>query len=143
MKNIVIGSDHTGVELKSFLKDYLISQQYNVIDVGTNNNFSCDYPDIAASVANYINKNSDVFGILICGTGLGMSIAVNRYSFIRGTILYNDDVAKLAREHNDANVAIFGARMFTNERNLHFLKIFLSSNFSGEERHKQRISKIS
>ncbi len=143
MKNIIIGSDHTGFELKSFLKQYLQNNNYNVIDVGTNNTSSCDYPDIANTVAKYIKDNTKDLGILICGTGLGMSIAVNRYPFVRGAILYSNNVAKLAREHNNANIAILGARTFSKEENLEFLKTFLSSNFSNEERHKRRIEKLS
>ena len=143
MKNIIIGSDHTGFELKSFLKQYLQNNNYNVIDVGTDNSSSCDYPDIANAVVAHIKNNSEDLGVLICGTGLGMSISANRYPFIRGTVLYSNDVAKLAREHNNANVAILGARTFSKEENLEFLKIFLSSNFSNEERHKRRIEKLS
>ncbi len=143
MKNIIIGSDHTGVELKSFFKKYLQDNNYNIIDAGTNNEESCDYPDIAKTVVNHIEKNPEDLGILICGTGLGMSITANRYPFIRGTVLYSTKVAKLAREHNNANVAIFGAKTFTKEENLEFLKTFLSSKFSDEERHKRRIEKLS
>ncbi len=142
MKNIVIGSDHAGIELKSFLKDYLSSNDYKITDVGTFDSKSCDYPDIAKSLANHIEKNPNDFGILICGTGIGMSIAINRYSFIRGALLYNKETAKLAREHNKANVAILGARMFSNDENLEFLKTFLSTDFSNEERHKKRIEKL-
>ena len=143
MQKIVIGSDHAGVELKSFLKDYLQSQQYEIVDIGTLSKDECDYPDIAKSLAQEIKKSSDSLGILICGTGIGMSISVNRFPFIRGALLYKKEVAQLAREHNNANVAIFGARMFSNEENLEFLKIFLSSKFSNEERHKRRIKKLS
>ncbi len=143
MKNIVIGSDHAGVELKSFLKDFLQSAGYSVSDVGTFSKESCDYPDVAQTLANNIKENPNNLGILICGTGIGMSIAVNRFNFIRGAVLYNNEVAKLAREHNDANVAILGARMFSKNENLEFLKTFLSSDFSNEERHKKRITKLS
>ncbi|MBP3615634.1 MAG: ribose 5-phosphate isomerase B [Alphaproteobacteria bacterium] len=143
MKNIVIGSDHAGVELKSFLKDFLQSAGYSVSDIGTFSKESCDYPDVAQTLANNIKENPNNLGILICGTGIGMSIAVNRFNFIRGAVLYNNEVAKLAREHNDANVAILGARMFSKDENLEFLKTFLSSDFSNEERHKKRITKLS
>ena len=143
MKNIIIGSDHAGVELKSFLKDFLQSAGYSVSDIGTFSKESCDYPDIAQTLANNIKENPNNLGILICGTGIGMSIAVNRFNFIRGAVLYNNEVAKLAREHNDANVAILGARMFSKDENLEFLKTFLSSDFSNEERHKKRITKLS
>lgn len=143
MKNIIIGSDHAGVELKSFLKDFLQSAGYSVSDIGTFSKESCDYPDVAQTLANNIKENPNNLGILICGTGIGMSIAVNRFNFIRGAVLYNKEVAKLAREHNDANVAILGARMFSKDENLEFLKTFLSSDFSNEERHKKRITKLS
>ena len=143
MKNIVIGSDHAGVDLKSFLKDFLQSAGYSVSDIGTFSKESCDYPDVAQTLANNIKENPNNLGILICGTGIGMSIAVNRFNFIRGAVLYNNEVAKLAREHNDANVAILGARMFSKDENLEFLKTFLSSDFSNEERHKKRITKLS
>ena len=142
MKNIIIGSDHAGFELKSFFKEYLQSQQYNIIDVGTFSEESCDYPDIAKELANKMKENNENIGILICGTGIGMSITINRFSFIRGAVLYNKEVAKLAKEHNNANVAVFGARMFSKEENLGFLKTFLTSPFSNEERHKKRIEKI-
>ena len=143
MKNIIIGSDHAGAELKSFLKDFLQSAGYSVSDIGTFSKESCDYPDVAQTLANNIKENPNNLGILICGTGIGMSIAVNRFNFIRGAVLYNNEVAKLAREHNDANVAILGARMFSKDENLEFLKTFLSSDFSNEERHKKRITKLS
>ena len=142
MKKIVIGSDHAGFELKSFFKEYLSSNGYELIDVGTFDSSSCDYPDIAKSLAKGIEENKNSFGVLICGTGIGMSIAINRFSFIRGALLYNKETAKLSREHNNANVAVFGARMFSNDENLDFLKVFLSTDFSNEERHKKRIEKL-
>ena len=123
--------------------DFLQSAGYSVSDIGTFSKESCDYPDVAQTLANNIKENPNNLGILICGTGIGMSIAVNRFNFIRGAVLYNNEVAKLAREHNDANVAILGARMFSKDENLEFLKTFLSSDFSNEERHKKRITKLS
>jgi len=141
-KNIVIGSDHAGFELKEYFKDYLIKNGYDILDVGTDSTVSCDYPDIAQNLSRYMHDNTNTVGVLICGSGIGMSIAVNRYSFIRGALLYNTDVAKLARKHNDANVAIFGARTFDANTNLGFLKIFLESKFSGDDRHKRRIKKL-
>lgn len=142
-QNIVIGSDHAGFDLKDFFKTYLSNEGFNVKDVGTNSHASCDYPDIADKVAEHIRNNPDDLGILICGTGVGMSMAVNRYPFIRGALLYNIDEAKLARQHNNANVIVFAGRMFENKENLDFLNAFLSAEFSNEERHKQRIKKFS
>lgn len=141
-QSIVIGSDHGGFELKEFFKQYLKNEGYLIDDIGTMTTESCDYPDIANKLAVYIKKNPSTLGILICGTGVGMSIAVNRYPFIRGALLYSTDEAVLAKEHNDANVIIFGARMFENKENLDFLNAFLTANFSQEERHKKRIEKL-
>ena len=141
-KNIVIGSDHAGFELKEYFKKYLLQNDYNVVAVGTDSTESCDYPDIAQKLALHLQDNANAVGVLICGSGVGMSIAINRYSFIRGALLYNMDVAKLAREHNDANVAVFGARMFEDSVNLSFLQTFLATKFSEDERHKRRIGKL-
>ena len=142
-QNIVLGSDHGGFELKDFFKKYLENEGYVVNDIGTMTTESCDYPDIANKLAIYIKENPETLGILICGTGVGMSIAVNRYPFIRGALLYSIDEAVLAKEHNNANVIIFGARMFENKENLDFLNAFLGAEFSNEERHKKRIEKLS
>ena len=141
-RNIVIGSDHAGFELKEYFKKYLGENGYDVVDVGAYSTTSCDYPDMAKNLALHIQEHNDTVGILICGSGIGMSIAVNRYDFVRGALLYNAEVAKLAREHNNANVAIFGARMFSMDENLGFLQIFLKTEFSGDERHLRRIKKL-
>ena len=100
MKHIIIGSDHAGFELKSFIKDYLQSNGYNVDDIGTFSKESCDYPDIAKTLSQKIKENPNSFGVLICGTGIGMSISVNRFNFIRGALLYNKEVAKLISNDN-------------------------------------------
>lgn len=143
MQNLIIGSDHAGFQLKEFLKPLLKDRGYNITDVGTFSQVSCDYPDIANNLAMQLSSNPQSIGILICGTGLGMSMAINRYKNIRGALLYSPDEAKLAREHNNANVAILGAKTFSNKENLDFLNAFLTADFSNEERHIRRISKIS
>ncbi len=143
MQNLIIGSDHAGFSLKEFLKNYLMDKGYNVNDIGTFSNDSCDYPDIANKLAENLNENPNQIGILICGTGLGMSMAINRYKNIRGALLYSPEEAKLAKEHNNANVAILGAKAFSNKENLDFLNAFLTAQFSNEERHLRRIAKIS
>ena len=142
MQKIIIGSDHSGVKLKSFLIDYLKQNNFSIIDVGAYTEESCDYPDVANSLATEMKDDLNSFGILICGTGIGMSIAVNRYPFIRGALVYSETTAKLAKEHNDANVLILSARMFEMEENLNFLKIFLKTSFSNEPRHIKRINKL-
>lgn len=143
MQNIIIGSDHGGFDLKEFFKQYLTNEGYSIIDVGTTTSSSCDYPDIAEKLALKIKELPESLGILICGTGVGMSIAINKYSFIRGALLYSIKEAILAKEHNDANVIIFGARMFENKENLDFLNAFLTAEFTKEERHNRRIKKLS
>ena len=140
---LVIGSDHAGFDLKEFLKGYLSDEGYEIVDIGTYSKESCDYPDIAKEMANYIEKNPEATGILICGTGIGMSIAINRYKHIRASLLYSPESAKLTREHNNANVAVLGARTFSNKENLDFLKVFLTTPFSNDERHQRRVEKIS
>lgn len=142
MQKIIIGSDHSGVKLKSFLIDYLKQSNFSIIDVGAYTEESCDYPDIANALATEIKDDLNSFGILICGTGIGMSIAVNRYPFIRGALVYSETTAKLAKEHNDANVLILSARIFEMEENLNFLKIFLKTSFNNEPRHIKRINKL-
>lgn len=143
MSKLLIGSDHTGVDLKEFLKSYLKDEGYDVDDIGTTSSESCDYPDIANEMADSLKKDKENLGILICGTGLGMSMAINRYRNIRGALLYSPEEARLAREHNNANVAVLGAKTFSNKENLDFLTAFLTAKFSNEERHKRRIEKIS
>ena len=143
MNKLFIGSDHAGFDLKEFLKSYLKDEGYEIDDIGTTASKSCDYPDIANKMADSLTKDKENLGILICGTGLGMSMAVNRYRNIRGALLYSPEEARLAREHNNANVAVLGARTFSNKENLDFLTAFLTAKFSNEERHQQRIDKIS
>ena len=107
---VVIGADHGGFELKEFLKNNFVYSDISWLDVGTYDSESCDYPVIADKVAEVIlNKQADI-GVLICGSGIGISIAANRHKGIRAALLYSNEVASLAKEHNNANVAVFGAR---------------------------------
>lgn len=138
---ISIASDRAGLELKTFLIEELEKQNYNMIDLGTNNNDSVDYPDYAKKVVNSILIENTDLGILICGTGIGMSITANRYKNIRAALCSNPLEAKLAREHNDANIICLGARMIGKELALENVNIFLNTKFSGE-RHLLRIKKI-
>ena len=137
---IVIGADHGGFELKEFLKKE--RQDISWFDVGTFSEESCDYPVIADKLVDVINSGQADFGVLICGTGIGISIAANRHKGIRAAVLYNKDVASLAREHNDANVAVFGARTQTKEDVLAYLDVFLTTPFSNGERHCRRIAEL-
>ena len=140
MEKIIIGSDHAGVELKDFIKQSLL-KEYDIEDIGTFSKDSCDYPDIAKKLANTMKTEKDCLGILICGTGIGMSIAVNRYDFIRGALLYNKDVAKLSKEHNNANVLAFGGRILDQNTIKNIIKTFFVSKFEGG-RHEKRLKKL-
>lgn len=134
---IAIGSDHGGFELKEFLKNNY--QDIDWFDIGTYSSESCDYPVIADKMADVINSGQADMGVLICGTGVGISIAANRHKGIRAALLYNNEVAALAREHNNANVAVFGARVQTKKDVLQYFDTFLATPFSNGERHCRRI----
>lgn len=139
---IAIGADHGGFELKEFLKNQYQSKGIDFDDLGTYSLESCDYPLIADKMAEEILAKKAELGILICGTGIGISIAANRHKGIRAAILYNKEVAVLAREHNNANIAVFGARTQTKEDVLHYLEIFLATPFSNGERHCRRLAEL-
>ncbi|MBF0539996.1 MAG: ribose 5-phosphate isomerase B [Nitrospirae bacterium] len=138
---IAIGCDHAGVELKNELITLLKNEQIDVINFGTDNNDSVDYPDFAKKVASSIKKNEVDRGILICGTGIGMSIAANRYKGIRAALCHDIFTAQMSRLHNDSNVLVIGSRIvdiFTAEK---IVKIWLCTEFEGG-RHDNRLCKI-
>ena len=126
VSNLFIASDHAGYELKSFLLDQL--REYNVIDLGTDSSDSVDYPDFANALSVSIKSFED-FGILICGTGIGISIAANRHSHIRAALCEDVERAKLAREHNNANVIVFGQGLLRPLKLWSQLRRFLALNF--------------
>ena len=139
---IAIASDHAGFELKSFIIKAL-EKKYELIDCGTNNDEnSVDYPDFANKVAEKIIKKTANFGILICGSGVGISIAANRFKEIRAALCYNQKTAQLSRQHNDANIVCLGARMIKPENAIKIVEVILRTNFEGG-RHNQRIAKLS
>lgn len=140
--NIAIGADHGGFELKEALKKHYAAKGVILKDLGTYSEESCDYPLIADKLAQELASGAADTGILICGTGIGISIAANRHKGIRAAVLYSDEVAALAREHNDANVAVFGARTQKKEDVIRYLDTFLKTPFSDGERHKRRIAEL-
>lgn len=140
LKNIIyIASDHAGFELKQKICSYFKENEINFLDLGTNDNSSCDYPDFAHSLAKKIDNNS--FGILICGTGIGISISANRHKNIRCALCNEGLSAKLSRKHNDANVLAIGGRMIGFEQAINIIEIFINTEFDGD-RHINRIKKI-
>ncbi|MFI3241548.1 MAG: ribose 5-phosphate isomerase B [Alphaproteobacteria bacterium] len=134
---IAIASDHGGFEIKQ----QLISHYQNLIDLGCYDNSSCDYPDIAKKMKESILNNNAEIGILICGTGIGISIAANRYKGIRAAILYDDFSAQAAKEHNNANIIVFGGRTMGINDIIKRIDIFLNAQYEGG-RHQNRINKI-
>lgn len=140
MKKIAIASDRAGLELKTYIINEL-KEQYDFDDLGTNNQDPVDYPDYAIKVVDKILSGHSEFGILICGTGIGMSIAANRHKGIRAGLCHNSLEARLTREHNDANILCLGGRMIGKECALENVKVFLTTNFAGG-RHTNRIKKL-
>ena len=140
MTRIIIGSDHAGLLLKDELKLYLIEGGYNIIDKGCYTNESCDYPDIAESVCKEIHSDEEK-GILICGTGIGMSIKANRFNHIRCALCFNEYMGELTRKHNNANVIAFGSKIIDNKTACSVLDTFLKTEFE-EGRHLRRINKL-
>lgn len=138
---IVVGSDHAGLPLKNFLRDRLSESGVPVDDVGTETPDSVDYPDFAEKVAQEIRPESGEIGILACGTGIGVSIAANKIHGIRAALVYNDETASLARQHNNANIICLGGREVSPEDALRWVRIFMSTRFEGG-RHQRRLDKI-
>jgi len=139
---IYLGSDHAGFELKEKLKDFLKKEGYNFEDVGPHSYEPADdYPDYAVKVCKKVLLNKSK-GILICGTGMGMTMAANKISGIYATLCLNEDMAKKAREHSNANVLALGGWTVQPEMAKKIVKIWLETPFSNEERHIRRINKI-
>lgn len=138
---IAIGSDHGGYALKEELKTYLKKQKITVKDFGGFNPEAIDYPDIAYSVARSVAAGKFKFGVLVCGTGIGMSMAANRVKKIRAALCHNVYTAKMTRKHNDANILCLGGRVLPYKKALKILKVFLATDFEGG-RHLRRIKKM-
>lgn len=141
MEKIAIGSDHGGFDLKEKLINHYKNQGVNLIDLGTYSSDSCDYPDIADKMAESVLKGDVDLGILICGTGIGISIAANRHKGIRAAVLYDDFTAEMARLHNNANIMVFGGRTMKFEDTVRRIGIFLQTKYEGG-RHQRRLDKL-
>ena len=137
---IAIGNDHAGKQLKDDTLQFLTQQGIEVINVGTDTDIAVDYPDYAKQVATLVHDQQVDLGILICGTGIGMSISANKIKGIRAANIYDQQTAVLAKKHNLANIITFGARTHTKEQVLSLLETFLHTEF--EKRHESRINKI-
>ncbi|MEJ2715540.1 MAG: ribose 5-phosphate isomerase B [Deltaproteobacteria bacterium] len=141
MPKILIGSDHAGFELKTFLADALKQRGLSVIDVGCHSKASCDYPEFAKDLCVRLLEGEAPRGMLICGTGLGMSMAANRYRGIRAALCTTEYHARMSRAHNDCNVLVLGGRVTGCDLALSILREWLETSFEGE-RHQRRIDLI-
>jgi len=141
-KIIALASDHGGYDLKVILKAYLLDQGFEVLDLGSAGSESVDYPDYAAALASAIKENRAPRGILLCGSGIGISMAANRYRHVRAALVHDRLTAELSRQHNDANVLVMGGRVIGPDVAIDCLKAFLNTDFDGG-RHQRRIDKMS
>jgi ribose 5-phosphate isomerase B len=141
-KTVAIASDHAGFELKENLKATLAEMGISVLDLGTHNGDSVDYPDFAYAVTDAFREGKADTGVLVCGTGIGISIAANRHAGIRAALVHDALGARMARQHNDANVICFGGRMIGADVARDCLQVFLSTEFEGG-RHARRVGKLS
>lgn len=138
---IALGADHGGFQLKEQVKEHLIGKGYEILDLGCNSTDSVDYPEYGRAVGEAVVEKKADYGIVICGTGIGISIAANKVKGVRAALCTNTTMARLTREHNDANVLAFGARIVGDVLALEMVDIFLNTDFEGE-RHEKRVNKI-
>lgn len=140
-KTIYIANDHAGVELKEAVVKHLESNNYTVVNLGTDTLDSVDYPDFAHPLAKAIEEGKAQFGILICGSANGVCITANKHQNIRAALCWKNEIASLARQHNDANVLGLPARFITIEEGIEMVDTFLNTEFEGG-RHQGRVDKI-
>ena len=137
----VIASDHGGLELKESIVSYLRSQEVEIVDLGTMNDDSVDYPDFGIKVASVVSSGAADNGILICGTGIGMSIVANKFPGIRAALITDEFTAQMSKEHNNANIIVMGGRVLTPAQAQKMVKVWLESAYAGG-RHQRRLDKI-
>ena len=138
---ILIASDHGGLALKETLKAYLLERGLDVRDLGTDNESSVDYPDFGERLARAVSSGEAERGILICGTGIGMSIVANKFPRVRAALVTDEFTARMSKEHNDANVLVMGGRVLRAEEARSMVGLWLDTPFEGG-RHSQRLAKI-
>ncbi len=138
---IILGSDHAGFELKADLRDYLVEQNIAIFDMGVAEEIPADYPEIARAVAEKISQKEFERGILICGSGIGMSIVANRFPGVRAALCHDLYTAQMSREHNDANLLVLGGRLIGKGLAREMIKVWLESVFQGGN-HQKRLDQI-
>lgn len=139
---IAIGSDHAAYPVKEKLKEILVAKGFKVKDYGAHSPDSCDYTDIAHPLAKAVSEGKYARGILLCGTGMGMSYTANRYKNVRAALCWSKEVAKMAREHNNSNILVLSGRHATVDPLEDIMNAWLDTEFPDEERHARRIRKI-
>ncbi len=140
-KLIALGSDHGGWELKQAVKADLLAQGYQVLDYSQPTPEPVDYPQVGKRLAQAVSQGSPARGILICGTGLGMSMVANKYPRVRAALCHDEHTARMSREHNNANILVLGGRVLSRELGLKIVRVWLQTPFAGE-RHARRVSQI-
>ncbi|HEY8500354.1 MAG TPA: ribose 5-phosphate isomerase B [Clostridia bacterium] len=140
---LAIGSDHGGYEMKEAIIEYLNREKIAYRDFGIFRIESADYPDIGFEVAKAVSEGKFETGIIICGTGIGISITANKVKGIRAALCTNSYMARMARDHNNANILALGGRVLGTDLAIEIVKVFLGTPFSDEERHNRRVNKIS
>ncbi len=141
IRKIILASDHAGYKLKEEIKEFLKNKRKKVLDLGTKNTKSVDYPDYAHLLSKKMKNGKNQFGILVCGSGTGMSMAANKHKNIRAALCYDIKSAKLSRQHNNANVMTLGSRLIKKNIAFKCVSTFLKTDFEGG-RHLRRIKKI-
>ena len=139
--NILLSNDHAGTNLKKTIKSFLENNGYVVKNIGEDKGESVDYPDYIHPLAKEISEKKEEKGIIICGSGNGVSMVANKYQGVRAALCWNKEIASLSRQHNDANVLSLPARFLTNEEAVGIVKTFLETDFEGG-RHERRVKKI-
>lgn len=142
MKKIAIGADHAGYLLKNEIRDYLLEKGYHIKDLGTNSGDSIDYSDYGFAVGESVSSGDCDFGILVCGTGIGISMAANKVRGIRCAVCSEPCSARLSREHNNSNCLAFGSRIVGLELAKMIVDSWLGADYSGGDRHGRRLQKI-
>ena len=140
--NILVSNDHAGVQLKNEVKSFLEDKGYVVENLGDNSGESVDYPDIIHPLAKEISENKDKKGIIMCGTGNGVSMVANKYEGVRAGLCWSKEIAELIRKHNNANVLSLPARFISTKEALEIVQVFLETDFEGGGRHERRVEKI-
>ena len=138
---IYLGADHAGFEMKEAIREYLVAKSFNVEDLGTHSSDSVDYPDFAHKVAERVEGGADRIGFLFCGSANGVCITANKHKGIRAALAWNNEIAELARQHNNANVLCIPARYVSIDLAENMVKRFLNTAFEGG-RHQKRVEKI-